>query len=94
MVIVSHPDRAGRKDPVEVLLGSTQRAGRTAEANEFILDEADKLDWPTIFKCDLIWAVPRHELKQHRGAVSRPRRAALVRKIIASHGWPEILASV
>ncbi len=72
---------------------STKRASRAAEANEVILDEADSMDWPTICKCDLIHTVPKSELKRLRGTVSLPRRPALVRAIIASHGWPEVLAS-
>src|ERR1017187_8582513 len=47
-VIVSHPDRAIRKNPVEVIMCSTQRATRKAAPHEFILDEADGLDWPTL----------------------------------------------
>jgi mRNA-degrading endonuclease toxin of MazEF toxin-antitoxin module len=92
-VLISHPDRSERKDPVEVIVGATQRAGRAPEANEFILDEADHLDWPTLFKCDLIWAAPKDELQRHLGAVSMLRRSGLIRKIIAAHGWAEVLAS-
>jgi len=72
---------------------STKRATRGAEPNEVILDEADAMDWPTICKCDLIHAVPKGELKRRRGTISKPRRQALIRTIIASHGWPEVLAS-
>lgn len=92
-VIVSHPDRAGRKDPVEIVMCSTKRAGRRPEIHEIILDEADGMDWPTLCKCDLIYAVPRGQLKQQRGSVSTVRRNLLVRKIIAAHGWPAVLAS-
>ena len=53
-VIVSHPDRADRKTPVEVIMCSSKRATRKAEPDEIILDEADGLDWPSICKCDLI----------------------------------------
>ena len=57
-----------------------------------ILDQADGLDWPTLCKCDLIYAVRRGELKNQRGSVSHDRRSILVRKIIAAHAWTEILA--
>lgn len=90
-VIISNPVRADRRDPVEVLMCSTRRAGRPAEEAEFILDEADGLDWPTLCKCDLIYAMPRSELKNQKGTVSLARRSALVRKIIAAHNWSEIL---
>jgi hypothetical protein len=41
-VIVSHPDRADRKTPVEVIMCSSKRARRKAESDEIILDEADE----------------------------------------------------
>jgi hypothetical protein len=71
---------------------SSQRAGRPAEETEIILDQADGLDWPTLCKCDLIYAVPRRELKNQKGVVSPERRGFLIRKVIAAHGWTEILA--
>jgi mRNA-degrading endonuclease toxin of MazEF toxin-antitoxin module len=92
-IIISHPDRAERKDPVEVIIGSTQRARRAPEQNEILLDEADGLDWPTLVKCDVIYAVAKEELQQRRGAVSQMRRSHLVRKIIEAHGWSAVLAS-
>jgi hypothetical protein len=92
-VIVSNPDRADRKNPVEVLMCSTQRAKRQPEAHELLLDAADGLDWPTLCKCDVIYAVPRTELKHQRGEVSPARRPQLVRQIIAAHAWGGILAS-
>ncbi len=92
-VVISHRARAENKDPVEVVMCSTKRANRAAEPNEVVLDEADAMDWPTICKCDLIHTVPKSELKRWRGTVSVSRRQALVRSIIASHGWPEVLAS-
>lgn len=90
-VIVSHPDRADRKNPVEVAMCSSKKTTRPAQAHEIILDEADGLDWPTLCKCDLIYAVPKDEMKIRRGEVSPTRRPLLVRKIIAAHGWGEIL---
>jgi mRNA-degrading endonuclease toxin of MazEF toxin-antitoxin module len=89
-VIVSHPDRANRKDPVEVILCSTQRAGRTPEAHEIILDVADGLNWATLCKCDLIYAVPRAELKPQIGRVSAERQAHLIRTLIAAHYWGSV----
>ena len=90
-VIVSHPDRAGRKDPVEVVMCSTQRATRKPEAHEIILDQADGLDWPTLCKCDVIYAVPRPDLKQRKGEVTGARQRQLVRTVIAAHAWAEVL---
>jgi len=92
-VVISHRSRAEKKDPVEVVMCSTKRTNRAAESNEIILDEADGMDWATICKCDLIHTVSKTELKRMRGTVSGPRRLALVRTIIAAHGWPEVLAS-
>ncbi len=88
-VIVSHPDRAERKDPVEVVIGSTQRG--PAQEHEFILDEADGLDRATLCKCDLIYAAPREEVVNQRGRVAIARQRDLVLKIMAAHGWTDLL---
>jgi mRNA-degrading endonuclease toxin of MazEF toxin-antitoxin module len=90
-VVVSHPDRADRKDPVEVVMCSTKRATRAAEKHEIILDQADGLDWPTICKCDVIHAVPRVNLKSRKGMITEARKAPLVRTIIAAHNWASVL---
>jgi len=90
-IIVSHPDRADRKSPVEVIVCSTQRATRKAEPHEIILDKADGLDWPTLCKCDLIYAAPRDDLKHRKGRVSDLRQGPLVRTLIAAHAWAAAL---
>jgi hypothetical protein len=92
-VVVSHPDRAARKDIVEVLVCSTKRATREAQAHEVILDEADGLDWATLCKCDLVYAVPRADLekKPAKGHVTEQRQAQLVRTILAAHAWGAVL---
>jgi mRNA-degrading endonuclease toxin of MazEF toxin-antitoxin module len=92
-VVVSHADRAARKDPVEVLLCATKRATRKAEPHEVVLDQADGLDWETLCKCDVIYAVPRPDLerKPAKGRVTPERQAQLVRTILAAHGWGAIL---
>ena len=90
-VIVSHPDRADRKNPIEVVLCSTQRSNRRPEAHEVLLDQSDGLEWPTLCKCDVIYAVPRDEIKHRRGQVALERRAQFVRTIIAAHGWAQVL---
>jgi hypothetical protein len=87
VVIVSHPMRARRKDFVEVLDCSSQRANRPPNENEVLLDKTDGMDWPTFCKCDCIYAIPRGELKQHRGSVTLERRRQIIRAIINSHGW-------
>lgn len=86
-VIISHPDRAARKETVEVLACSTSRALRAPKANEVLLDPADGLDWETLCYCDLIYSVARSELRNHRGGVTRERRRAIVQTILQSHGW-------
>ncbi len=87
VVIISHPLRAARKDIVEVLDCSSQRASRPPADNEVVLDEVDGLDWPSLCKCDCIFAVPREEVKGRRGTVTAERRRQIVRAIIQSHGW-------
>jgi hypothetical protein len=86
-VIVSHPARLAHKPTINVLLCSSQRAQRVPEANEIILDEADGLDWPTLCKCDLLYDVPKNELKAKRGSVTPMRRRQIVARIISSCGW-------
>jgi len=87
VVVISHPARAARKDFVEVLDCSSQRANRPPLENEVVLDSADGFDWETFCKCDCIYAVPREELKTRKGAVTPERRRQIVRAIIQSHGW-------
>ncbi len=87
VVVVSHPARAARKEFVEILDCSSQRANRPPLAHEVVLDKADGLDWPTFCKCDCIYAVPRSELKRHRGTVTVERRRLIVRTMVAAHGW-------
>lgn len=87
VVIVSHPARVARKEIVEILDCSSQRAQRPAQDHEVILDASDGMDWPTFCKCDCLYAVPRAELKRHRGSVVLERRRLIVRTIILAHGW-------
>jgi hypothetical protein len=91
-VIVSHASRAANKPEVEVVLCSSQPPRDKAKVDEVILDEADKLDRPTLCKCGLIYAVNRNQLGTKRGEVSLYRRGEIIRRIIAAHGWPEVLA--
>lgn len=87
MVVVSHPDRAGRKDFVELLDCSSQRAARPAAGHEVLLDVADGLDWPTLCKCDCIYAVLRDDVGPRRGRVPPERRRKIIQTIVESHGW-------
>ena len=90
-VILSSAARAANKPDVEVVLCSTQKAGRDARSDEIILDKADGLEWETICKCDQIFSVARGNLKNRRGKVSTARRPHLVRTFIAAHAWGEVL---
>ncbi len=92
-VIVSSPARVANKPEVEVLMCSSQKAGRAAAPGELILDSADGLDWATICKCDLIQNVKKTDLKNRRGEVSAARRPLMIRTVIAAHGWGEVLSS-
>ncbi|MBI2928016.1 MAG: type II toxin-antitoxin system PemK/MazF family toxin [Verrucomicrobia bacterium] len=85
--MISHPLRAARKDIVEVLDCSSQTASRPPAGNEVVLDEVDGLDWPSLCKCDCIFAVPREEVKGRGGTVTAERRRQIVRAVILSHGW-------
>jgi hypothetical protein len=89
VVIVSHPARAANKDIIELLDCTSHRGGlsRPPHANEVILDAADGLNWATFCKCDLIYAVPRDDVKNRRGVVSIERRRIIISAIIQSHSW-------
>ncbi|MBI1178417.1 hypothetical protein GC207_13360 [bacterium] len=76
---------------MEVILCSTKRAGRAADAHELILDEADGLDWPKLCKCDLIYAVSKKALGRKRGKISAQRKGPLARVFLAAHGWTEFV---
>ena len=74
-----------------MLACTSKRAGRQPEPHEVLLDEADGMDWPTLCRCDLIYAAGRDELKNFKGRVSEARRAHLLRTLIAAHGWTAVI---
>ena len=86
-VIISAPGRVAHKPVVNVLLCSTARAARPAAVNEVLLDRADGLDWETLVRCDLIYAVDKTELRQRRGTVTASRRRAIVQTILQTFAW-------
>lgn len=55
-------------------------------ADKADLDAEDGLDRATLCKCDLVFAVPKEQLKEKRGSVSRARRRAIAEKVIRSLG--------
>ena len=87
VVIVSHLARAEGKEVVEVLDCSTQRTARPAFPNEVILDVEDGMNWKTFCKCDLIHAVFKSDLTNHRGHVTAEGRRRIVETINRSNGW-------
>ncbi len=82
--------RLANKPKVNVLFCSSQRATRPPVEFETILDQADGLDWATLCKCDLIFAVPKEQLKRKRGSVSPSRRRAIAEKVIRALGFAGI----
>jgi PemK-like, MazF-like toxin of type II toxin-antitoxin system len=86
-VILGTETRLALKPKVNVLFCSSQRATRQPAEMEWILDEADGLDWATLCKCDLIFAVPKEQLKLKRGAVSPARRRAIAERVICALGF-------
>jgi hypothetical protein len=89
-VIVSAQERAARKPLVEIILCSSQRASRPPNAGEVLLDSADGLNWETLCKCDLIFAVEKDLLHTLRGFVTAERRREIVRVMVACHGWTSV----
>jgi len=86
-VIVSHPDRVARKPEVTILMCSSKEATRPAKPNEVILDDSDGLQWPTLCKCDLLYTVPKSELRNYRGSVTPQRRKQIISTINRSNDW-------
>lgn len=86
-IIVSHPDRVSRAPLVNVLIGSSQKAGRPARENEIMLNGADGLDWETLVKCDLMYLVEKAQLYRRRGSVSSTRRRMLIQRLNACFGF-------
>src|SRR3954468_23801971 len=80
-VVLGTEERIRLKQLVCVLLCSTQRATRQPEVHEVVLDEADGLNWETLCKCDVVYAVRKHELAQRRGLVRPERRRAIAERI-------------
>ena len=85
-VLLGTEERVRLKPRVCVLLCSTQRAKRQPEMHEVLLDQSDGLDWETLCKCDVVYAVPRTELTQRRGLVTSERRRAIAERIIKGLG--------
>ncbi len=85
-VILGTEARLANKPKVNVLFCSSKRATRKAEPLEIILDEADGLDWETLCKCDLVFAVPKEQLTRKRGSVTRERRRQIAESVIRSLG--------
>jgi mRNA-degrading endonuclease toxin of MazEF toxin-antitoxin module len=86
-VVLGTDERVKNKPKVNVLLCSTQRATRPADLHEVILDTADGLNWATICKCDLLYAVPQADLKQKRGIVVSERRREIAARVIRALGF-------
>lgn len=85
-VILGTNERVRLKPTLNVLLCSSQRANRAPKLTEVILDQADGLDWPTLCKCDLVYAVPVSELFASRGTVSYERRREIADRVIRGLG--------
>jgi mRNA-degrading endonuclease toxin of MazEF toxin-antitoxin module len=85
-VILGTETRIGNKPKVNVLFCSGKRAMRKAEAFEIMLDDADGLNWETLCKCDLVFAVPKEQLTRKRGSVSYERRRQIAERVIRSLG--------
>jgi mRNA-degrading endonuclease toxin of MazEF toxin-antitoxin module len=86
-VIVSSRSRVANKPELNIIMCSTQRAARPAEAHEVILDSADGLNWPTLCKCDLIYAIEKTRLTDRRGEVTPARRRAIVETMRRANEW-------
>jgi mRNA-degrading endonuclease toxin of MazEF toxin-antitoxin module len=81
-VVISEASRVTHKLQVNVLLCSSNAARRLAGPTEVSLDKADGLDWATLCKCDLIYAVDKAHLAIRRGEVAMERRREIARRVV------------
>ena len=86
-VVVSHPARVANKPDVTVVMCASQQASRPPEPHEVVLDVADGLTWPTLCKCDLLYAVKKSALTNFRGIVTPEREAQIIATINRANGW-------
>ena len=86
-VIVSHPARVANKPDVTVVMCASQPTSRLPEPHEVLLDTADGLSWPTLCKCDLMYAVKESALAQFRGVVTVERKRQIIATINRANGW-------
>jgi mRNA-degrading endonuclease toxin of MazEF toxin-antitoxin module len=85
-VVLGTETRIANKPKINVLFCSSKRASRTPEAIEIMLDQAEGLDWETLCKCDLIFAVPKEQLVHKRGSVTPARRRQIAERVIRALG--------
>src|SRR5687768_10023655 len=85
-VILGTEARLANKPKVNVLFCSSQRAKRPPEIFEIILNDEDGLDWETLCKCDLVFAVPKEQLIRQRGTVTLARRRQIAERLIRALG--------
>jgi len=80
-VLISHPDRCGRADVVNVLYCTSQKQNRAPHPFEVVLNSEDGLNWETFCDCSILWSVDKSGLHQPRGRVTLERRRALRAKV-------------
>ena len=51
-----------------------------------MLDSADGLDWPTLCKCDLLYAVPLFQLSNKRGTITQTQKREIATRLLRSLG--------
>jgi mRNA-degrading endonuclease toxin of MazEF toxin-antitoxin module len=86
-VVLGTETRLANKPRVNVLLCLSKRPTREAAEFETILDEADGLEWATLCKCDLVFAVPKEQLVRKRGTVIHARRRQIAERVIRALGF-------
>jgi hypothetical protein len=47
-----------------------------------VLDEADRLDWKAMVRCDRIYLLPKTQFDDRKGSVTEERRHLIARKMI------------
>lgn len=86
-MILGTEARLAGKPKINVLFCSSKRAPREPAEFETVLDEADGLDWATLCKCDLVFAVPKEQLTCRRETVTSLRRRQIAERVIRALGF-------
>ncbi len=87
-LVISADDVCASAPRVNVLYGTTRRAGQTARPHQAVLNGAEGLDHATLFSCGHFYQIAPGAVTGRYGSVGPVRRREIARKIIAAYRLP------